>query len=172
MTGCALSQRAAPRQVATKQALALSRRGPLKRPRSILRTIRIIKGIRFMRKWHRWITVFFGVFMLWMAVTGIASHVTALWPEGAQAAAPAAPEGFVCPETMMCRPKARPGGMKSLVGWFHHLHSGEEFGPVGTAISLMTGFALLFFGISGLWMYISMWRSRKDRSLKPGWFWK
>ena len=81
-------------------------------------------------------------------------------------------QGFVCPETMMCRPKAPPGGMKSLVGWFHHLHSGEEFGPVGTAISLMTGLALLFFSISGLWMYFSMWKNRKDRSLKPGWFWK
>ncbi len=126
-----------------------------------------------MRKWHRWITVFFGVFMIWMAFTGVASHVTALWPSGGeQAGPPPVPQGFVCPETMMCRPKAPPGGMKSLVGWFHHLHSGEEFGPVGTAISLMTGLALLFFSISGLWMYYTMWKHRKHRNLQPRVFWK
>lgn len=131
-----------------------------------------------MRKWHRWTTVFFGIFMLWMAVTGIASHVTALWPAGeapaasAQAsAAPAVPPGFHCPETMTCRPKAPAGGMRAWVGMFHHLHSGETFGPLGTAISLLTGCALLFFSVSGLWMYLQMWRNRKQRSLTPGWFW-
>ena len=48
-----------------------------------------------MRKWHRWITVFFGVFMLWMAFTGVASHVTALWPAGETAGPPPVPQGFV-----------------------------------------------------------------------------
>ncbi|WP_409233774.1 PepSY domain-containing protein [Novosphingobium sp. MMS21-SN21R] len=160
------------RQSATRLLLARSRPSPLRRLCLLLRSIRIIKGVRYMRKWHRWITVFFGVFMVWMAFTGVASHVTALWPEGQQAGPPPVPQGFVCPETMMCRPKAAPGGMKSLVGWFHHLHSGEEFGPVGTAISLMTGLALLFFSISGLWMYYTMWKNRKDRGIKPGMFWK
>jgi uncharacterized iron-regulated membrane protein len=54
-----------------------------------------------MRKWHRWTTVFFGIFMLWMAVTGIASHVTALWPAGeapAASAAPAAPPASTAPK--------------------------------------------------------------------------
>lgn len=126
-----------------------------------------------MRKWHRWITVFFGIFMLWMAVTGLGSHITALWPDAAASAGPPKlPEGFVCPETVMCRPKAPPGGMRAWVGFFHHLHSGEEFGPVGTAISLLTGFALLFFCISGIWMYFQLWRHRSTRGLKPGWFWK
>ena len=31
-----------------------------------------------MRKWHRWLSLFFGVFMLWMAVTGLIIHVTDL----------------------------------------------------------------------------------------------
>jgi hypothetical protein len=128
-----------------------------------------------MRKWHRWITVFFGVFMLWMALTGVASHVTALWPSGAPAkvaTAAAIPADFKCPETMACRPKPPQGGMRSWVGFFHHLHSGETFGPAGTAISLLTGCALIFFCISGMWMYLSMWRNRSTRNLKPGWFWK
>ena len=125
-----------------------------------------------MRKWHRWITVFFGIFMVWMAATGLASHAAALWPEGAQAGAPPVPQGFVCPETMMCRPKAPSGSIKTLTGLFHHLHSGEQFGPLGTAISVLTGMALLFFAFSGLWMYVSMWQNRKVRKLAPRWFWK
>jgi len=125
-----------------------------------------------MRKWHRWVTVFFGIFMVWMAATGLASHAVALWPEAAQAEGSMVPDGFVCPESMMCRPKAPPGSIKTLTGLFHHLHSGEQFGPLGTAISVLTGFALLFFAFSGLWMYVSMWLNRKDRNLAPRWFWK
>ena len=125
-----------------------------------------------MRKWHRWVTVFFGIFMVWMAATGLASHAVALWPEAAKAEGSMVPDGFVCPESMMCRPKAPPGSIKTLTGLFHHLHSGEQFGPLGTAISVLTGFALLFFAFSGLWMYVSMWLNRKDRNLAPRWFWK
>jgi uncharacterized iron-regulated membrane protein len=62
--------------------------------------------------------------------------------------------------------------MRSLVGTFHHLHSGETFGPIGTAISLLSGIALLFFAGSGVWLYLQMWRNRKARALKPGWFWR
>lgn len=124
-----------------------------------------------MRKWHRWLSVMFGVFLLWIAVTGVLSHIAALWPTGGAPVA-AAPAGFVCPETMMCRPKPSPDGPRAWVGFFHHLHSGEEFGPVGTAIAVLSGFAMIFFSFSGLWLYIQMWRNRKDRNLKPGWFWK
>ena len=130
-----------------------------------------------MRKWHRWISVFFGIFMLWIAATGVLSHVFALWPAGApmaeQVAAAAPPEGFVCPEGWRCMaPRGDAGGMRSLVGLFHHLHSGGSFGPIGTAISILSGFALLFFAFSGLWLYIQMWRNRASRGLKGGMFWK
>jgi hypothetical protein len=50
--------------------------------------------------------------------------------------------------------------------------TGWQFGPVGTVISIMTGLALVFFSVSGLWMYVSMWRNRKDRKLTPSWFWR
>lgn len=123
-----------------------------------------------MRKWHRWLSVIFGVFLLWIAVTGVLSHVTALWPVGEVARA-APPAGFVCPETMSCRSKPSPDGPRAWVGFFHHLHSGEEFGPIGTAIALLSGVAMIFFSFSGLWLYIQMWRNRKDRIMKPGWFW-
>lgn len=134
-----------------------------------------------MRKWHRWLSVFFGVFLLWIAVTGVASQIVPLVQRGgfeneavekasrAKALAEATPPGFICPETLNCQPK-RKGG--SIVGLLHHLHSGESFGPLGTIIATLSGLAMVFFSFTGLWLYISMWRGRKDRALKPGWFWQ
>lgn len=133
-----------------------------------------------MRKWHRWLSVMFGVFLLWIAVTGVLSQIVPLVQRGgfeseaseqAERARQAAamPPGFVCPETMMCRPRPQGG---SIVGYLHHLHSGEEFGPVGVVIATLSGLAMVFFSFSGLWLYIAMWRGRKDRALKPGLFWK
>lgn len=123
-----------------------------------------------MRKWHRWLVVFFGVFLLWIAVTGVLSQVVPWFLPKPDPAAMAAqvPAGFVCPETMNCRPK----GGTSIVGLLHHLHSGESFGPVGEFIATLSGFAMVFFTVSGIWMYVQMWRNRSARSLKPGWFWK
>lgn len=125
-----------------------------------------------MRKWHRWISVFFGVFLLFIAVTGVASQFAAMVADSEPRVAAAVPAGFVCPETMNCRPKPNPDGAGPWVGWLHHLHSGEEFGPVGTWISIFSGVALIFFSFSGLWMYIQMWRGRAGRGLKSGLFWK
>ncbi|MGH6786333.1 MAG: PepSY domain-containing protein [Novosphingobium sp.] len=143
-----------------------------------------------MRKWHRWISVVFGVFLLWISVTGVLSQVGSLVNNGGfekeergpksaggvipaaqaheePAVAPAKPS-FVCPAEMTCRPKPPP--RKWDVGLLHHLHSGESFGPVGVVISLLSGVALLFFAFSGLWMYVSMWRGR-GRGGKSGVFW-
>ena len=129
-----------------------------------------------MRQWHRWLSVFFGLFMLWIAVTGVLSQVGSIVNDRAReaaprAAAPAMPAGFVCPETMTCRPKPAPGGWN--LGLLHHLHSGEQFGPAGVAISLLSGFALIFFAVSGLWMYVRMFaaRGRKSHSRGGRFFW-
>ena len=124
-----------------------------------------------MRKWHRWLSVLFGAFLLWISVTGVLSNVVPWFlprPDPAVAAA-ATPAGFVCPETLMCRPKSTG---TSIIGTLHHLHGGESFGPLGIAISIMSGLALVFFSFSGLWLYIQMWRHRAGRKQKPGWFWK
>ena len=122
-----------------------------------------------MRKWHRWLAVSFGVFLLWISATGVLSQIGSLVNQGgfegsrppATEAAPATPPGFTCPETMTCRPKPKPAGWN--VGLLHHLHSGESFGPVGTIVSIMSGLALMFFSFSGLWLYIQMWRGRLAR---------
>ena len=129
-----------------------------------------------MRKWHRWLSLFFGIFMVWIAATGVLSQAAALWPAAEPSAAVGAqtapPEGFACPDGWRCMPPRPDTGFKSLTGLFHHLHSGESFGPLGTAISVLSGLALIFFSVTGLWLYIQMWRHRNDRQLKPGWFWK
>ena len=129
-----------------------------------------------MRKWHRWLSVFFAVFLFWIAATGLLSHAADLWPVAEptadQLAAAEPPAGFVCPEGWRCSPPRVATGFASLKGFFHHIHSGEEFGPIGVAISILSGFALLFFAFSGLWMYIRMWRERAGRGAKDRWFWK
>ena len=152
-----------------------------------------------MRRYHRWLSVLFGVFILWIAVTGVLSQIGSLVNNGgfeeeteqrgeAQAAAlgnaitPAARAqqqpapaaqlsgAFVCPSDMDCRPKPQPRPWN--VGFLHHLHSGEQFGPVGVVISILSGLAVVFFAFSGLWMYIRMFSHRRTNNHKPGWFWK
>ncbi|HUQ14059.1 MAG TPA: PepSY domain-containing protein [Novosphingobium sp.] len=144
-----------------------------------------------MRKYHRWLSIVFAVFLLWIATTGVMSQFAAMVAEGqapprvdrmivpparaheheAPAAKPAAlPAGFVCPAELTCRPRQAPDSAQAWVGYLHHLHSGEAFGPVGVWLSIASGFALLFFAASGLWMYLTMWRAR--RGARPRWFWR
>ncbi|MFL6788509.1 MAG: PepSY domain-containing protein [Sphingomicrobium sp.] len=147
----------------------------------ILRNIRRTE-IR-VRKYHRWLATIFGVFLLWISATGVLSQVGSLVNKGgferaeaAPAGPPPGPPGFVCPEDMTCRPKpATPP--KWNLGLLHHLHSGESFGPAGVLISLLSGLSLFFFAVSGLWMYVQMWRgrlslSRTGKKLRGGrFFW-
>ncbi len=62
---------------------------------------------------------------------------------------------------------------KAFVHFVTDLHSGASFGPIGTILSLLSGLALIFFAVSGLWMYLQMFRARARRE-RPGesrWFW-
>ncbi len=120
-----------------------------------------------MRKWHRWLSVLFGVLILFIATTGLLSHGAALYRDSQPAPVAVTPAGFVCPDTMTCRVKPDPQSASAWVSFFHHLHAGEEFGPIGTALSIASGFALLFFAFSGLWMYIEMYRRRSHRESHP-----
>jgi uncharacterized iron-regulated membrane protein len=127
-----------------------------------------------MRKWHRWLSLLFAVFLLWISVTGVLSQLVPIvqGSNGRGAQASSATPGFVCPADMICRPKPKPGEGRGLVGTLHHLHSGESFGPLGVLVATLAGFAMIFFSFSGLWLYVAMWRNRSSRNLKPGWFWK
>ncbi|MEO6435147.1 MAG: PepSY domain-containing protein [Tepidisphaeraceae bacterium] len=125
-----------------------------------------------MRKYHRWLSVLFGIFLLWIGATGLLSQIGGLvnnggFEEERGPAAAAAPVGFTCPETMTCRPKRLPKPGEWDVGFLHHIHSGEQFGPAGVIVSMLSGAALLFFAFSGLWMYIQMFRRRAHRASHP-----
>ena len=125
-----------------------------------------------MRKYHRWLSFIFGAFLLWIAVTGVMSHLAAFQADAEDPPAAAIPAGFVCPDTMTCRPKFDPNSAHGWESYLHHLHSGESFGLLGTWISIFSGLAMIFFAFSGLWMYIQMWRGRNSRGLTPRWWWK
>ncbi len=43
------------------------------------------------------------------------------------------------------------------------LHSGKAFGPLGTWLSIVSGAVLIFLALSGLWMYVQMYRRRSHR---------
>ena len=124
-----------------------------------------------MRTYHRWLSVLFGLLILWIAATGLLSHGAALYRDsqgpGDVGPTAAAPSGFVCPDTMICRAKPDPDSASAWVSFFHHIHAGEEFGAIGTALSIASGFALLFFAFSGLWMYVLMFRRRARRASHP-----
>ena len=126
-----------------------------------------------MRKIHRWLSVLFGLLILFIATTGVLSQIGSLVnnggfeDEGRERAAPVTPLGFICPETMTCRAKRVPGPGEWNVGFLHHIHSGEQFGPAGVILSIASGLALLFFAFSGLWMYIQMYRRRSHRKSHP-----
>jgi hypothetical protein len=130
-----------------------------------------------MRKWHRWLSIFFAIVMVWVAITGLLHYAVVWWPSDPPSpeamARMAPPEGWQCPEGWRCMPPppGGGGGMRSMLGLFHHLHSGEELGIVGEIVVMLSGFALVFFAFSGLWMYVQMWRGRRARDLKGGLFW-
>ena len=75
-----------------------------------------------MRKWHRWLSLFFGMFMLWIATTGVLSQAAELLPGESAAAAPAsaAPPGFQCPEGWRCMPPRPEGG---AIFWIDGIHA-------------------------------------------------
>lgn len=150
-----------------------------------------------MRKYHRWLVVFTGIFLLWIAVTGFLGQVISVAqhglgeekhgpPSAQQAAAPAAapgtkPVGEDAIKTAMagiptdkgvrCGPPRPKGGQKDLFHFIIDLHSGNYFGGIGKILSILMGAAMIFFTVSGMWMYLDMFR-RRLKADKKGLFWK
>lgn len=129
-----------------------------------------------MRKWHRWLSLFFALVMLWVAITGLLHYLAIWWPAGQPSpealALQTPPPVWHCPENWRCIPPPdNAGGLRSMLGLFHHLHSGEELGPAGEIIVMLSGIALIFFSISGMWMYVQMWSGRKRRGLDGRLLW-
>jgi uncharacterized iron-regulated membrane protein len=123
-----------------------------------------------MRTWHRWIGLTLGIVMLFVGATGVLIQGFVIaddmgWggkaPVETSTAAPAPGNRAQSPRSPA----------KRWEGFVKHLHSGESFGPIGTALSMASGFALFFFAFSGMWMYWQMWR-RRAASHRRGLFWR
>lgn len=106
-----------------------------------------------MRRWHRLLAPWFALLLLLLAATGLATQATDLLDRTpAKTASADAPPA--------------PSAMKSWNRWFKHIHSGETLGPVGIALNIGGGVALLFFAGSGFWMYLTMWLNRRRNRRK------
>lgn len=140
-----------------------------------------------MRKWHRWLVILTGVFMVWIAATGLVGQVMTLaggeHHDGPPPAAAKAMQKGSAPQTAASAAKPgsddhdgppQQGGHRGKPDLYHFiidLHSGNILGPFGKIVSSLMGAALLFFSISGMWMYVDMFRKRKNIG-RSGLFWK
>ena len=131
-----------------------------------------------MRTYHRWLSVIFGLFILFIAITGVVTQGARLYASGEQERARAAAPAFTVEqseEAEQAAPAAKPPEaarppqtpLKKFTHFVTELHSGEEFGIAGQLVSMVSGLALIFFAFSGLWMYIQMFRRRSHRHSHP-----
>lgn len=111
-----------------------------------------------MRRWHKFLAPWFALILFVLALTGVATQMTSLLDSRPAATAPK--EGKEAKDAKApaeAKPAPKPqSAMRSWNRWVKHLHSGESLGPVGIALNLAGGLALLFFAASGFWMYLSM----------------
>ena len=141
------------------------------------------------RRYHRWLSLPFGLVLLWVALTGVAMQAVEIYDKGLfgddddrpsqvtaarvhdpdedeQAAKPAAiaaahPLAASAPApTTPAPPRPPQSKAHQLHELLQHLHSGEWFGPFGTIIQTLAGIAMTFFAVSGMWMYVTMFRRR------------
>ena len=126
------------------------------------------------RRYHRWLSLPFALILLWVALTGVAMQAVEIYDKGlfgededAQAARPtaiAAAHPLAASAAAASATPAPPRPPQSKAHQLHellqHLHSGEWFGPFGTIIQTLAGIAMTFFAVSGMWMYVTMYRRR------------
>jgi uncharacterized iron-regulated membrane protein len=111
-----------------------------------------------MRRWHKLLAPWFALILFVIAFTGAVTQATAILDTPPAKAATAV--AGKTDRTKMPKEEKRTalGGWNR---WFKKLHSGESLGPVGIALNLAGGLALLFFAGSGVWMYLTMWLKRR-----------
>jgi glycerol uptake facilitator-like aquaporin len=114
-----------------------------------------------LRRWHNFLAPFFAAFLLIIAGTGVAIQVTDLGDKQAKEVKEVkAPKVASSPcDARPARPKRTPIG--ELNHELKEIHSGAFAGPLGIALGIASGVALLFFAASGFWMYLTMWLRRR-----------
>ncbi|HEX7655717.1 MAG TPA: PepSY domain-containing protein [Sphingomonas sp.] len=55
--------------------------------------------------------------------------------------------------------------------WLQNLHAGYVFGPIGRAVSIAMAVSLLLLGVTGLLIYLDMFRRRR-RAGRHSFFWR
>ena len=148
-----------------------------------------------LRRYHRWLALPFGLILLWVALTGIAMQALDIYDKGlfpaedsprliaparahehdeaaeaaraARAAAAKAPGASTAASLAARAPRPPRSKAQILHSFLQHLHPGEWFGPFGTIIQTLAGLAMTFFTLSGMWMYIEMYRRRGHRHSHP-----
>lgn len=111
-----------------------------------------------MRRWHSRLAPWFCAFLLLIALTGLGIEATDLLDRkpAAAGAGPARTATLMVAPAACAPAKPKRSELGQWNHWLKKVHSGEVAGPLGAALNLATGAALLFFAGSGIWMYASM----------------
>lgn len=111
-----------------------------------------------MRRWHKLLAPWFALILFVIAFTGAVTQATTLLDT--QPTKETTVFGGKAASAKPSKEEKRTalGGWNH---WFKKLHSGESLGPVGIALNLAGGLALLFFAGSGVWMYLTIWLKRR-----------
>lgn len=151
-----------------------------------------------MRKYHRWIGAPLGVFMAFIAITGVllaiddmTSHEPTqrrqfpannvpqpggLRAEGAFPAGPQQPMADalagerVAGTSRGAAPDLPDPQRAKIHGWLEHLHRGAFAGWPGMIVALLCGVSLLVLSVTGLAVYVDMFRRRAKGSRRT-FFW-
>lgn len=105
-----------------------------------------------LRRIHRWVALVLAVFMAMIGLTGsILQAIVAVYgdPSGPGDTYPAAAHV--------------PGWAMTLQHVVLQIHTGFFAGMTGTYYGMACGLGLLFFSVSGLWMFVQMYRQRFRR---------
>jgi uncharacterized iron-regulated membrane protein len=100
-----------------------------------------------LRRWHRWAAIPAGLFLFFIALTGVALHVDMILSGHA-------PPGSAAPST------AVPATAQKADYHFilQDLHAGYYFGWTGRITSILAGLSLLVLAVTGLQIW---WRMRR-----------
>lgn len=129
-----------------------------------------------MRKWHRWISLLTSIIMGFIALTGLLLQLD-LYASGTAPPAkrPPAVVAGAAPSASAPRPatsnKAWIPGFESQHYLLQDLHAGYFMGHFGRAFSMLMALGLLTLSITGIVMYVQLYKSRK-RLNRHGLFWK
>ncbi len=109
-------------------------------------------GIGFtdrLRRWHRTVALILAVFIFTIGLTGAALQaIIAIYGE-------AGPGGVNLPASI--------APIRRLL---FQIHTGFIAGMPGVYYGLIMGLGLLFFSLSGIWMYLNLWRTRAQLGRK------